>query len=88
MNELTLITFSGCPNAAGAREALRRSGRPFREVNQDDLPAGHPLRGYTSPSILADGRLLFGAASGGAGCSSAPLDSERLLAALRALRPA
>lgn len=85
---LTLITFTGCPNAGRARDALRRAGRPFREVNQDDLPAGHPLRGYTSPSILAGERLIFGAASGEAGCSIAPMDAEGLLAALRTLGPA
>jgi hypothetical protein len=85
MTELTLVTFLGCPNAARARELLRRSGRGFREVSQDDLPPGHPLRGYTSPSILAGERLIFGQASGEAGCSIAPLDAEVLLAALEAL---
>ena len=52
---------------------------------QDDLPPAHPLRGYTSPSILLDGQLIFGSASGEAGCSVTPLDAERLLADLRAI---
>jgi len=84
MSELTLITFEGCPNAPRARQVLQRAGRPFREVRRDDLPAGHPLRAYTSPTILDGERVLYGAASGEAGCSVAPLDAERLLADLRA----
>lgn len=83
MSDLLLVTFAGCPHAASAREVLQHSGRDFREVVQDTLPEGDPLRGYTSPSILLDGRLLFGAASGESGCSIAPLDAEQLLAELR-----
>jgi hypothetical protein len=88
MSELLLITFRGCPHAGAAREVLRRSGRPFREVLQDDLPAGDALRGYTSPTVLRAGRIVFGAASDAPGCSAARLDAEALLAALDAAAPA
>ena len=64
---------------------LRLSGRAFHEVVQDDLPPAHPLRGYTSPSILLGERLIFGSASQEAGCSLQPLEPERLLDELRAL---
>jgi hypothetical protein len=84
MSELTLITFEGCPNAARAREVLRAAGRTWREVRQDDLPPGHPQRAYTSPTILDGERVVYGATSGEAGCSIAPLEPERLLEALRA----
>jgi hypothetical protein len=83
MSELTLIFFEGCPNAARAREVLRLTGRTWHEVRQDDLPPDHPQRAYTSPTILDGARVVFGLASGDAGCSIAPLDGERLLAQLR-----
>lgn len=83
MDDLTLITFRDCPNADAARDVLRRSGRGFHEVLQDDLPAGHPLRAYTSPTVLEGERVLYGMAAEGAGCSVAPLEPERLLALLQ-----
>lgn len=82
MNELTLITFKGCPNAARARELLAAAGKPFTEVVQDDLPAGHPHRGYTSPTILLGERIIYGAASGEEGCSIGPVDEQAILSQL------
>ncbi len=83
MSELTLIYFEGCPNAQAARDVLQESGVPYGEVRQDDLPAGHPQRGYTSPTVLAGEVLLYGAVSGEPGCSIAPLDAEALRAAVQ-----
>ncbi len=81
-DELTLITFKGCPNAARARELLAAAGRPYTEVVQDDLPPGHPQRAYTSPTILQGERIVYGAASGEEGCSSGPLDEQAILRGL------
>ncbi len=79
MAELKLIYFAGCPNAAAARAILQESGMPFEEVRQDDLPENDPLRGYTSPTILLGDRVVYGTASGDAGCSLAPPDAANIL---------
>ncbi|MFI5303449.1 MAG: hypothetical protein ACHQYP_01525 [Nitrospiria bacterium] len=61
MAELKLIFFEGCPNINRIREILKDTGYDFEEVNRDDLPDGHPFRNYSSPAILNNGRMIFGA---------------------------
>jgi mercuric ion transport protein len=84
MEPLTLVYFDGCPNAPRARAALHEAGLAFEEVLQDDLPPGHPLRGYTSPSILAGERLLYGTDAGESGCSVSSPNPALLRQALQA----
>lgn len=79
MTELKLIYFQGCPNADQAREILAQSGRAFQEVRQDDLPENDPLRRFTSPTILLGEKIVFGMASGDAGCSITGLDAANIL---------
>lgn len=69
MINLTLLSFKDCPNAEKARKLLRNSGVAFQDVMQDDLPANHPYRGYTSPSILKEGKVIYGIISNELGCS-------------------
>ena len=71
MKKVTLITFKGCPNANKARALLREVGVAFDDVVQDDLLANHPLRAYSSPSILLGNDLIGGSklGVGSAGCS-------------------
>ena len=72
--KVQLLTFPGCPNADGAREALRRSlsaaGLPQRFEEIDVTATGSPerLRGWGSPTILVNGRDVAGADPTGAGC--------------------
>lgn len=69
-SNLKLVYFEDCPNAKKARVHLILSEQDFEEVNQDELPAGHPMKGFSSPSILFGDTLLFGSAIGGeGGCS-------------------
>jgi len=84
MEPLTLLYFEGCPYAEQARRILRDTGHPFTSVRMDALPAGHPQRGYTSPSILLGGRVLYGMGAGETGCSVGPLDGPRIQAEIRA----
>lgn len=87
VNRLTLIYFRECPNAGRARELLKESGFAFREVVQDELSPDSRLRRYTSPTLLAEDRLVFGGelGQGGTGCTitipSAP-QLKQLLAEL------
>jgi hypothetical protein len=45
---------------------------------------GDPRLNFTSPTILLDGQLIYGAKTGssGGGCTGEPLDEAKLLAAL------
>lgn len=89
MKALTLVYFAGCPHAGPARDLLAQTGRPFVQVRQEDLPADHPHRRYTSPTLLAaDGRVLWGSASDAPGCSVGGLDAAALRAALQGEPPA
>src|SRR4051794_36953888 len=84
MSTIQLITFRGCPHAGPVRAILTEARIPFEEIEQADLPAGDPLRGYTSPTILRDGALVLGAKTDGAslGCSLSSWTRESVLAAL------
>ena len=70
-----LLTFPGCPNAAAARERLRRvleSSNVLAEIEEVNTAAPETpgrLRGWGSPTILIDGVDSEGQeAPTGAGC--------------------
>ena len=64
--KVQLLTFPGCPNAAAARESLRRalasSGFhvPIEEVNTTAPETPERLRGWGSPTILINGADVTG----------------------------
>lgn len=57
-----LVGFEGCTCLPGIRRSLTAAleGAPFTEVVQQTLPPRDPRRGYLSPTILVNGRDLFG----------------------------
>ncbi|MDH3286060.1 MAG: hypothetical protein OEQ13_15110 [Acidobacteriota bacterium] len=67
MHQIELIRDEDCPNAAGARDALRRAldaaGLPqsWKEWACTDPDAPEHVRGYGSPTILVDGQDVAGA---------------------------
>ncbi|MGZ3649952.1 MAG: hypothetical protein ACXVB9_13970 [Bdellovibrionota bacterium] len=68
-----------------ARQALRDAGvAQFVETNQDKLDPSDALKFLTSPSILADGKLVAGSRGSTAGCSI--LNWEKVTKDLRALK--
>ena len=69
MPKVELVYFDGCPNVEQAREAIRTAGASFEEVKQNPLLGDNPYRGYSSPSVLVDGRLVAGSCNGAAACS-------------------
>lgn len=71
MGVFKLIYFRGCPSADKAKSLLEQAGIQFEEIHQDGLPHNHPLKGYTSPTVLQDDQIAFGAKTGEgtAGCS-------------------
>lgn len=78
MCELKFIYFKGCPNISKVRSMLQELGESFEEVFQDDLPDNHPLKSYSSPTLLKGDKIIFGAkTSSGGGCSlGIPLTDE------------
>ena len=87
--ELKLIYFEGCPNADKIRGALAATGHKFDEVRQDNLPPQHPLKNYSSPSILRNDEIIYGAATGSeGGCSLEIPSSEEIKARLERIAPA
>lgn len=86
MPNVELVFFKGCPNLPRAREALKAAGvNDAVEVVQDQLPAGHELRDYSSPSILVDGSLVVGLQQAGSACTVADwsMAAQRLRARLQ-----
>ena len=61
---LELIAMEGCPHAAelgdNVCEAVRGLGHCCCQIDPAKLPADDPRRGYPSPSIILDGKDLFG----------------------------
>jgi hypothetical protein len=68
--KIELVFFSGCPNVMKARETIRASGTlSFAEIEQDRLPLKHPYLRFSSPTILADGKIVGGSENSAAACS-------------------
>jgi len=63
---IELLGFPGCPNTPAMRENLRAAlgsigkGWTFTDTNQEALPEGDARRGYPTPTVLVNGRDLFG----------------------------
>ncbi len=67
---IELLGFGGCPNTPKMRAELEGAlglldgggggGWTFVDVDQEALPAGDLRRGYPTPTVLVNGRDLFG----------------------------
>lgn len=79
MPNLKLIYFEGCPNSMKAKLALERVGCTFEEVEQGALPQGHPMKCYSSPTILAGDEIIFGAETGSAGSCTLEIPTPALI---------
>lgn len=88
--KLKLIYFRGCPHVAPLRRLLQdfeKVGRvDFEEVLQDTLLPADPLRGWSSPTLLAGESILFGTRVSGSGCSLEKWNSDELISKINALR--
>ena len=68
------VFFRGCPTAEPARQALHRAIREMAldcrviEVDTTDGLSGDAIGRYPSPTILVNGRELFGPTQGSAAC--------------------
>jgi hypothetical protein len=76
------VFFQGCPTAEPARQALHRAIREMAldcrviEVDTTDGLSGDAMGRYPSPTILVNGRELFGPSQGSAACCRVyPADS-------------
>jgi len=84
---LTLITFEGCPNSSRIVSLLEDMGVEFSKIDQSLLPADHPFRHYSSPTLLRNGTILFGSHTDGeSGCSLSLPSDEAIRMLLRDLR--
>ncbi|MFN7021694.1 MAG: DUF2703 domain-containing protein [Phycisphaerales bacterium] len=71
---IELLRFPGCPNAPALRDHLWAAlasiggGWTFIDTDQERVPMHDPRRGWPSPTVLVNGRDLFGMpAPGGTG---------------------
>lgn len=70
MKTLKLVYFEGCPNAKLAEQRLRGANIKFEKICQDSLPDDSPYKNYSSPTLLADHKIIFGSSTGtDGGCS-------------------
>lgn len=64
--QIELLGFPGCPNTPTMRDNLRAAlasigaGWSFVDTDQEQLPVGDMRRGYPTPTVLVNGRDLFG----------------------------
>ena len=96
--DIQLLGFSGCPNTPTMRENLRAAlksmgdGLTFQDVNQETLPESDIRRGWPAPTVLVDGKDLFGtphALAAAMACRTYPgavPDPAKIAARLRFLR--
>ncbi len=88
MTNLKLVYFEGCPYAKDARALLLTSMLDFEVIRQDDLPDAHPMREYSSPSILNDTEILYGHKidPGSSACSAEKLNESLIRSKLNELK--
>ncbi len=60
MERIQLIYFGGCPNFSVVKNLLSDIGVKYEEIEQTGLGETNPLKLFSSPSILKDGKLIFG----------------------------
>lgn len=69
MRTIEVLGFTGCPNTptilANTRAAVARLGwggpdASVAYIDQEGLPEGDTRRGWPTPTVLVDGRDLFG----------------------------
>ncbi|MGE3108375.1 MAG: hypothetical protein AB7G11_03860 [Phycisphaerales bacterium] len=64
--KIELLGFASCPNTPTMRENLRAAlasigaDWSFLDTDQEKLPAGDLRRGYPTPTVLVNGRDLYG----------------------------
>jgi hypothetical protein len=64
--QITFLGTASCPNTPALRANLRQAlddlgmRKGFQDVDQDRLPEGDPLRRFPTPTILVNGRDLYG----------------------------
>ena len=80
MSAVKLIYFEGCPNSKHARAVLLSSQIDFEVIRQDDLPDEDHYRHYSSPTILRNGKIIFGERlePNASACSAEKFDEELL----------
>lgn len=99
--KIELLGFPSCPDTPALRDNLRAAlegakegvaeGRTFVEINQASLPESDLRRGWPTPTILVNGRDLFGMeapANASMGCRVYPdgvPDAARISKRLNAL---
>ena len=69
MKNIKFIYFDGCPNAQKVIDILVDLRVEFDKVEQTSLPDGNELKNYSSPTVIADDKIVFGAEADGGGCS-------------------
>lgn len=60
MENILLIYFKECPNYSIIKNLLSDIGVKCQEIEQNNLSENDPLKLFTSPSILKNGKLIFG----------------------------
>lgn len=64
--KIELLGFPGCPNTPELRDNLKAAlasigkGWTFTDTNQEALPEHDLRRGWPTPTVLVNGRDLFG----------------------------
>ncbi|MGD9688439.1 MAG: hypothetical protein AB7K52_04270 [Phycisphaerales bacterium] len=93
---IELLGFPDCPNTPALRASLTAAlasigrGWTFTDTNQEALPEGDRRRGWPAPTILVNGRDLFGLpapAAASMGCRLYPggvPDADAIAGRLRA----
>ncbi|MBC76017.1 MAG: hypothetical protein CME64_08365 [Halobacteriovoraceae bacterium] len=69
MPTIKVLYFNGCPNAEQVFKLLQKEDIPFEIVDQDNLPKGHDWNNYSSPSIFANEKLVYGGRAFNRGCT-------------------
>jgi hypothetical protein len=61
MKQVKLIYFEGCPKLETVKNILQSiPSVAIEEVLQDQLPVDHPLRAYSSPTVLLGDQVIYG----------------------------
>ncbi|MBE8221587.1 MAG: hypothetical protein HAW60_02540 [Bdellovibrionales bacterium] len=69
MKNIKCIYFDGCPNSKKIINILYELEISFEKIEQTSLTGENPFKNYSSPTVIADGEIIFGSQADGGGCS-------------------
>jgi hypothetical protein len=81
---LEVLFFPGCQNFKTLLSVLSEEGiTAYELIDIEKLPENHPLRSFSSPTLLLNGKAILGAKTSNQGLSCSVITKSEMIAEIR-----